>query len=247
MHLPVLAVVRSILLSAAIGGPGALLVAAEAAPPAADAAPSAAAGTDLPASQVSAESLTLDDGSVLTGVYDSDAQVLKLINATSGKAYGSMALSAQRILSRKDITIVPPAASTKPHAQPGTSGQWLDSLAVAKAAAKASGRPILMDFTGSDWCPWCKRLHAEVFATNEFKSWASAHVVLLELDFPHHTEQSSQLKSQNSELARSFQINGYPTVLLVAGNGVAVLGRSGYMAGGPKPWIADLEGQAHLH
>jgi thioredoxin-related protein len=34
--------------------------------------------------------------------------------------------------------------------------------------SKATGRPIKLVFTGSDWCTWCNRLAEEVFTTYEF-------------------------------------------------------------------------------
>ena len=58
------------------------------------------------------------------------------------------------------------------------------NYAEAKLAAAALDRPILMDFTGSDWCVFCKKLHREVFDTPEFLAWAQKKVVLLELDYP---------------------------------------------------------------
>ena len=50
---------------------------------------------------------------------------------------------------------------------------WYTNWDKAAAAAKKENKPILMDFTGSDWCGWCIKLHDEVFSKDEFKSWAS--------------------------------------------------------------------------
>ncbi len=62
--------------------------------------------------------------------------------------------------------------------------KWLDSYEEAAKISKETNKPILANFTGSDWCRWCKVLDKEVFRTDEFKTWASENVVLLELDFP---------------------------------------------------------------
>ena len=59
---------------------------------------------------------------------------------------------------------------------------WLTDFEAAKAAAKKDGKVILADFTGSDWCSWCIKLHDEVFSKPEFQEWAAKKVVLLELD-----------------------------------------------------------------
>jgi protein disulfide-isomerase len=113
---------------------------------------------------------------------------------------------------------------------------WLTDHAKAVALSKKTGRPILANFTGSDWCGWCIKLHKEVFGTKEFKAWASTNVVLLELDFPRQTKQSEAMKKQNTALARKYAIQGFPTVLFLKPDGT-ILGRSGYMDGGPKPWV----------
>ncbi|MCW5867824.1 MAG: thioredoxin family protein [Candidatus Eremiobacteraeota bacterium] len=115
---------------------------------------------------------------------------------------------------------------------------WLTSWDQAAAESKKSGKPILMDFTGSDWCIWCQRLKGEVFETPEFKAWAAKNVVLLELDYPRSTPQAEAVKKQNAELAKKYSIQGYPTVLFVDATGT-VLGKSGYAKGGPAGWTEN--------
>ncbi|MCA9777431.1 MAG: thioredoxin family protein, partial [Candidatus Eremiobacteraeota bacterium] len=63
-------------------------------------------------------------------------------------------------------------------------GVWLTDWEAAKAQAQRTNKPILINFTGSDWCGWCIRLKKEVFSQEEFKSWAGQKVVLFEADFP---------------------------------------------------------------
>ena len=41
---------------------------------------------------------------------------------------------------------------------------WLTDFDQAKQQAAASGKYILINFTGSDWCGWGKRLDQEVFS-----------------------------------------------------------------------------------
>ena len=125
---------------------------------------------------------------------------------------------------------------------PVMAENWHTSWKDAAAESKKTGKPILADFTGSDWCGWCIKLHKEVFDTPEFKSWADKHVVLLELDFPQKKQLPADLKKQNDELAKKYNIEGYPTVLFLKADGTEV-GRSGYVKGGPSAWIkaADSE------
>jgi protein disulfide-isomerase len=134
------------------------------------------------------------------------------------------------------IACAAPAAE-KPAAGDAT---WTTDYQAALAAAKKSGHPILADFTGSDWCGWCKKLKAEVFDTAEFKTWAAAHVVLLEVDFPRAKAQSDAEKKQNQQLQQKFGIQGYPTIVFIDDKGAQV-GQTGYVEGGPKAWIASAE------
>jgi len=118
--------------------------------------------------------------------------------------------------------------------------KWYEEWDAAAKVAKKSGKPILADFTGSDWCGWCIRLKNEVFKKKEFARWAKKNVVLLELDYPRAKEQPEEIKKQNAELKRKYRIRGYPTILFLDAAG-KVLGQSGYKPGGPKKWIQSAE------
>jgi len=89
---------------------------------------------------------------------------------------------------------------------------WEYSLETAYAMSKESGKPILANFTGSDWCGWCKRLTKSVFVHKEFKDWAEDNVILLELDFPRRTKLPTELQQQNRGLQQAFRVSGYPTI-----------------------------------
>jgi protein disulfide-isomerase len=120
------------------------------------------------------------------------------------------------------------------------AGDWTNSLPAAVATAKRLDLPILADFTGSDWCPWCIKLRKEVFDTPEFRAWAPNNVVLLELDFPQTIAQPAPLKKQNKDLAGRFQITGYPTVIFMDAEGNK-LGQTGFIEGGATNWIKNAE------
>ncbi len=118
---------------------------------------------------------------------------------------------------------------------------WLTSWDEAAKQSKATGKPILMDFTGSDWCGWCIKLKSEVFDTKEFKDWANKHVVLLELDYPNSKPQSDKIKKQNADLQAKYGIEGFPTIVFSDAKGKE-LGRTGYAKGGPSVWTKTAEG-----
>ena len=89
---------------------------------------------------------------------------------------------------------------------------WIVSLEEAYALSKKTGKPILANFTGSDWCGWCKKLTASVFTHKEFKDWAAENVILLELDFPRRKQLPTEIRQQNASLQQAFKITGYPTI-----------------------------------
>jgi thioredoxin-related protein len=117
---------------------------------------------------------------------------------------------------------------------------WLTDLATAQAKAKAEGKIVLVDFTGSDWCGWCIKLHKEVFSKPEFLLWATGNAVLVEIDFPKRKKLSAELQRANDALAQKYNIEGFPTIIVLSSEGKK-LGTLGYIEGGPKPFIAEVK------
>lgn len=115
---------------------------------------------------------------------------------------------------------------------------WQTDFNAALAKAKAEKKYVLVDFTGSDWCVWCVRLHDEVFNKEPFKA-AAKQYVLVELDFPQKKQLPKDLEKQNEELRDKYEIEGFPTVLLIDPKG-DVVARTGYKPGGPEEYIKQL-------
>jgi len=117
---------------------------------------------------------------------------------------------------------------------------WHTDAAAALTAAHAEGKLVLMDFTGSDWCPPCEILEAEVFSGDVFARLAAEKFVLLKLDFPQRTKLSAELQEQNNALAERYEINAFPTALVADAEGTE-LGRSeGYRPGQPDAWLGQI-------
>ena len=106
--------------------------------------------------------------------------------------------------------------------------------------ASTESKRVLLDFTGSDWCGWCKRLHSEIFQTQQFRDYAGENLVLVELDFPRNKHQSRELKEQNRKLQQKFGISGFPTLIILDSTGNKI-GQMGYMRGGPVPFLTALD------
>lgn len=199
---------------------------------------------------------------VTTG--DTYAQVI----AEKGQPAGKLEAGGQQVLRYADLTVklkdgrvtaveVPavrattaaaavaasaPAAakSTTAPAKPAfTPASWSSDFRGALERAKAEKRHVFLFFTGSDWCGWCMRLQKEILTTREFASFAGEKLVLVELDFPKGKPIPDAVKAQNNNLARRFRIEGFPTVIVLDSEGKLV-GKLGYQAGGPGPFIERL-------
>ena len=118
---------------------------------------------------------------------------------------------------------------------PSSGPSWPTSVKTAQAQSLTSTKPILVNFTGSDWCGWCVKLKKEVFNTTEFEQWAAQNVVLLEVDFPRNTKLPPEIKAQNEKLQKRYNIKGFPTILFLNADGEEI-GRMGYLRGGPEAW-----------
>ena len=123
--------------------------------------------------------------------------------------------------------------------------KWYTDVKEAIKVSNKEKKPMMMFFTGSDWCGWCMRLQKEVLKTPEFNEWAKANVILVELDYPRRTPQSDELKKQNEELQYAFGIQGFPTIFFAKATvnkegkiNFEGLGNTGYVAGGPTAWLA---------
>ncbi|WP_052362165.1 thioredoxin family protein [Geminisphaera colitermitum] len=130
--------------------------------------------------------------------------------------------------------------STDDHAPAQVQAIWLTDYPAAVQQAAAEKKRLLLDFTGSDWCHWCIQLDKEVFSRKAFVDYATQNLVLVKLDFPADKPQSDALKEQNMTLARKYEVQGFPTIV-VLDSSEKELGMLGYQPGGPKKWIESLE------
>ena len=128
-------------------------------------------------------------------------------------------------------------------AKTSTPEGWLDDYDAALKKAADENKHIVVDFSGSDWCGWCKRLDKEVFATDVFKKAAAEKYVLLMVDTPHDksllTEKAAK---ENPKLVEKFEVEGFPTVVVLDPKGEEVC-RLGYAKGGPEKYLEKLDSE----
>ncbi len=147
------------------------------------------------------------------------------------------------IQNREDATTSVVAAAPPPAEKPRVRAEhtWLTDFAAAKQQAANENKKMLLDFTGSDWCYFCKKLEAEVLSTPAFKDFAKDYV-LVRVDFPRSHELPPDLKNQNKALAQQYRINGFPTLVELSSSGQEITRQSGYHPGsGPQAYIAQFK------
>ena len=120
------------------------------------------------------------------------------------------------------------------------SSGWTTDMDKAMKLSAKTGKPILADFSGSDWCGWCMKLDREVFSQKIFKDFAKDNLILVLLDFPRSKVIPANVKKQNRALAAKYGIRGYPTVLLLDSKGNVLL-KTGYRRGGPQKYVDFLK------
>jgi len=154
----------------------------------------------------------------------------------------AIALALTAVLtSAASATPVSPTSSALRGSTVADDTHWAADFDVAVQQAREEGKNLLIDFTGSDWCSWCIKLHDEVFSKEEFMSYATENYVLVALDYPRSDEAKARVPNpeRNQELAAKYEISGFPTVLLMTPDG-DVFGRTGYQPGGAVDYVTHL-------
>ncbi len=121
---------------------------------------------------------------------------------------------------------------------------WQTDYKAALEQAAKENKPVLIDFTGSDWCGWCIKMQKDTFSQQAFKDFAAKNLILVELDFPNSKPQSAEIKKQNAELQKKYGVDGFPTLVLLNSKGKEIARNPGYLAGGPSAFIEWFEKSA---
>jgi len=109
----------------------------------------------------------------------------------------------------------------------------------ALEAAKKDGKIVMLEFTGKDWCPPCKMLHKFVLETEEFAKYAKEklHVVVADFDRMGEPKLKEQAKNYKN-LANQYQLEGFPTIILIEPNSAMTETIVGLQVQSPKE-LAD--------
>ena len=124
----------------------------------------------------------------------------------------------------------------------GDESGWLVDFAEAKAKSAEEGKPILMEFTGSDWCPPCMALHDNVLTSDVFKQQIPEKFILLKLDSPRDkSKQTPEEIAQYKKLSAEYNVEGVPTIIVADATGKEQHRQVGYSRSEtPQEWVTKL-------
>lgn len=118
---------------------------------------------------------------------------------------------------------------------------WSTDHEASLKKAAAEKRLLLLEFTGSDWCPPCRVQAREVFDQPGFAKFAEDNLVPVKLDFPRKSSQSAETQAANQALAEKYSVEGFPTVILLDSRGTELARKVGYGGGGVEAFISWVE------
>lgn len=107
---------------------------------------------------------------------------------------------------------------------------WISTYKEALKKAKKEKKPVLIYFTGSDWCGPCKILDDELFHSEKFKTISDNDLVLLEVDIPRRKDLIEPDKmSENLYLQKKYKVKSFPTLMMVNHRGKKIAEKKGYV------------------
>ncbi len=124
------------------------------------------------------------------------------------------------------VSLAPAAIAAETLTTGVKPGQWTQDLDAARKYAKEKDLPLMLMFTGSDWCYWCKLMDANVFSADDFYKYADDHLVLVTIDFPKDKSKvPAEYQERNQKLGKEFKIRGVPTYVILKPDGQTEIGR----------------------
>ena len=133
----------------------------------------------------------------------------------------------------------------KPATEGAEPGKWTQDYDAAIKMAAEKGLPLMLNFTGSDWCGWCKIMDKNVFADEkDWGPYAKENLMLVTLDFPKDKSiVPEKWVHRNEKLKDKFGVRGFPTYVVLDSNGESKLGQLGASREAtPKSFVQQAKG-----
>ena len=127
------------------------------------------------------------------------------------------------IIFLSNATLAQENADQVPLEEPEISVNWESSYKRALKKSKKENKPILMYFTGSDWCGPCKILDKKLFHSDKFRNIADKDLILYEVDNPRNKDLLSAKKlEENYKLISKYRVKSYPTLVFLNHEGTMI-------------------------
>ena len=124
------------------------------------------------------------------------------------------------------------------------AGDWVTDLEKAKKEAATSGKMIVLNFSGSDWCVPCIKMKKEIFSNQAFMDYADANLVLVRADFPRlkKNKLSKEQTKANDALAAKYNKKGlFPFTVLLNAKGEVIKTWDGMPKSTPEDFVAEVK------
>ena len=126
------------------------------------------------------------------------------------------------------VIVVPFVFSSEILTEGAERGKWSMDLEASTNLARKNQLSLFLDFTGSDWCGWCKIMKRKIFITKEWQKFAYANLALVTIDFPQNQRTvPEKFWARNQNLQMKYGVMGYPTYVILDPDGRKELGRLG--------------------
>ena len=123
----------------------------------------------------------------------------------------------------------------------GTSTlSWYTDYSKALEVSKKTNKPIVLFFTGSDWCTWCNKMEAEILSQSDFVSAVGDKFIFVKLDFPMKTKLDANIEAQNNALMDKYNVEGFPTLIIIDSKEKYIT-KANYQQGGAKNFASHLQ------
>lgn len=123
---------------------------------------------------------------------------------------------------------------------------WLNNLDEAKQLAKAKHEFILLNFSGSDWCGPCIKMHEEIFEKDVFRQYSDTHLILVNADFPRLRKNQLEPAQQkrNDAVADKYNPKGiFPYTLLLDSDGKVLKTWEGFFEPGSETFVDQIKNE----
>lgn len=119
---------------------------------------------------------------------------------------------------------------------------WENDLDVAFQKSKEQEKPILLNFSGSDWCIPCQKLKKGLLSNEQFSNYASENLILVNLDFPmKNKKEAKEYTAKKDNWSEKYNPNGhFPLTILMDKNGKVLKKWTGNITDTPEKFIEQI-------